>query len=336
MSWVALPTSTEEYAVFSDGDPHELLNPTILSHSCAADTLEEWQATGNPAARALQRALEADSSGFLWHAGAETFTLNERVLVLGILNVTPDSFYDGGRYAQRERAVARGMQMAEEGADIVDVGGESTRPNACAVTLEEEKRRVLPVVEELANRGVRVSIDTQHATVAQAALECGACVINDVTGFRSNEMISVMASSDAGGIVMHMQGEPRTMQRKPTYSWATGEVALFLAGALDRLSRAGVDEHRLVVDPGIGFGKTVEHNLELLKNIGLLRGLGRPVLLGVSRKSFIGHILDLPVEQRLEGSLASASAAVMRGARVIRVHDVLPTVRAVRILERLL
>ncbi len=271
-----------------------------------------------------------------WEFAGEQFDLTRRILVVGILNVTPDSFFDGGRYINVDSAVAGGTRMAEEGADIIDVGGESTRPGSQPVDVDEELRRTIPVVEELAAKGFLVSIDTRRSTVADSAIRAGASIVNDVTGFKSPAMIELMSETTAGGIAMHMLGDPRTMQDDPTYEWATGEIALFLAKALNKLSAKGVDTKRIVIDPGIGFGKTVDHNLELLRNTSILLDLGRPVLIGVSRKSFLGGILHLPVEDRLEGSIAAATAAVMRGARLVRVHDVQPTVRAMRIVERFL
>lgn len=271
----------------------------------------------------------------LWRFAGRTYDLSRRVLVMGVVNCTPDSFFAPSR-CQAEEAVRRAMAMVEAGADLVDVGGESTRPGASEVPVDEELRRVIPVVRELCREGVTVSIDTRHVPVARRALEEGAAIVNDVRGMRDPAMRALMASCDAGGVVMHMRGEPATMQQEPRYEWVVGEVACFLADSLDLLEEAGVSPERLVVDPGIGFGKTLAHNLELLRHIPDLLLMGRPVLVGVSRKSFIGHILGLPPEERLEGSLAAATAAVLRGARIVRVHDVRETVRAMRVAEHLL
>ncbi|MCU0612285.1 MAG: dihydropteroate synthase, partial [Candidatus Eisenbacteria bacterium] len=278
-------------------------------------------ASGESLPRAYARYRDARAVRSTWRFGAQRHDLTDRVMVMGVLNCTPDSFYDGSRRASAREAVAAAREMVEAGVDIVDVGGESTRPGAAAVSPDEEGRRVLPVVEAAAAMGVPVSIDTRRAAVARQAIRAGATIVNDVSGFRDSTMVEALADSSAGAVVMHMRGEPATMQDDPRYDWPLGAVALFLAGALDRLAAAGVAEERIVIDPGIGFGKTLDHNIELLRNIGSLRYLGRPVLVGVSRKSFIGGILGLPPDQRLEGSLAAACAAVLRGARIVRVHD---------------
>lgn len=298
--------------------------------------LDLWRANAHPAVRALERCLDLPSRRFVWEFSNDSFDLSNRVLVMGVVNVTPDSFYDGGKHFELQRAVEAGLAMAADGADIVDVGGESTRPGAEEITISEELRRVVPVVRKLVDAGVRVSIDTRHSRVAEEALQAGASIVNDVTGFRDSSMVELLAASDAGAVVMHMQGVPQTMQQNPTYQWVTGEIALFLAGALDRLGKAGLAEKRVVIDPGIGFGKTLDHNLELIKELDKLACLGRPMLVGLSRKSFIGHITNLPPSDRLEGSLAATTAAVLNGARIARVHDVLSTVRAMRVVERLL
>ncbi|MBN1423870.1 dihydropteroate synthase [Candidatus Fermentibacteria bacterium] len=286
--------------------------------------------------RVFDRYVNASSTCTVWRFDRFAFDLTSRVVVIGILNVTPDSFYDGGLHAGAEDAVSAGLAMADEGADIIDVGGESTRPGAGPVPVEEQMRRVLPVVERLTARGILVSVDTRHPAVAREAIRAGARIVNDIAGFVNPEMVDALAETAAGAFIMHMRGSPATMQRDPQYAWVTGEVAGFLGQALDRLTDAGVDAERTVVDPGIGFGKTLEHNVELLRSVGSLLCLGRPVLVGVSRKSFIGKILDLPADLRLEGSLAAGCAAVLRGARLLRVHDVPETVRAMRVLEGLL
>jgi len=285
---------------------------------------------------AITRYLDAPTTCSSWRFSGCEYDLTSKVLVMGVLNCTPDSFYGGSRFPSVREAVDAGRAMIEAGVDIVDVGGESTRPRATPVEAEEECHRVLPVVESLAPLGRPVSIDTRRAGVAREALRAGATIINDVSGFRDPEMLAVLAESTAGAVVMHMQGDPATMQEDPQYQWVVGEVAAFLADALDRLVRVGVAEERAVLDPGIGFGKTLLHNIELLRRISDLMFLGRPVLVGVSRKSFIGQILGVPADERLEGSLAAACAAVLRGARIVRVHDVRETVRAMRVLERLL
>jgi dihydropteroate synthase len=269
-----------------------------------------------------------------------------RTAVMGIVNVTPDSFSDGGRFLDPEAAVAHGIELAEQGADILDVGGESTRPGAAPVPADEELRRVVPVVERLAaTTNVPLSIDTTKAAVARAALDAGATIINDVSAGRSDsEILGVTAEAGAGYVVMHMQGEPRTMQADPHYDDVVAQVGDFLADRIEVARAAGVADGALAADPGIGFGKTVEHNLRLLAGLPALADrVGVPVLVGTSRKTFVAKVLaragaasgDLPVDQREEGTLATVVWAVERGASIVRVHDVLPAVRAVRLLDAL-
>ena len=339
MSLVVLPHKAQgKLMMVRAGDKGPQIETEQIAETAASFEiiLDRWRASGHPAARALERCLDVSQRRFVWQFSDVSFDLSSRILVVGVVNVTPDSFYDGGAHFDLKRAVEAGLAMKADGADIVDVGGESTRPGAEEVAISEELQRTIPVVKELADAGVLVSIDTRHPQVAEEAIKAGAAVVNDVTGFRDPAMADLVTRSTAGAVVMHMQGAPRTMQRNPTYEWVTGEVALFLAGALDRLETAGVGEERIVVDPGIGFGKTLGHNLELIKSLDLLTCLGRPILVGLSRKSFIGQIADLPPRDRLEGSLAAATVAVMNGARIVRVHDVLSTVRAMRVVERML
>lgn len=271
----------------------------------------------------------------LWRCGGWAFDL-ARPRVMGILNVTPDSFSDGGRFGSPEEAVEAGLAMFAEGADIVDVGGESTRPGADPVTPDEEAARVLPVVEELAGAGC-VSIDTRNAATARAALAAGAAVINDVSGFRDPAMIEVAAASDCGVVVMHMLGEPKTMQaEEPHYDDVVVEVRDYLATQAAMLEEAGMVRDRIAIDPGIGFGKTVEHNLTLIRDVGEFAATGYPVVLGASRKSFIGAVLGIEdPKQRVAGSLAVAAFAWLRGAHVLRVHDVRETVEVLRMVEAL-
>ena len=244
---------------------------------------------------------------------------------MGVLNVTPDSFSDGGRWLDPDAAVAHGLRMVEEGADVVDVGGESTRPGADPVPLDEELRRVLPVVEALTPH-VRVSIDTRKAGVAEAAIAAGATLVNDVSA--SLAPVAAAAGKGVGWVAMHMQGDPRTMQREPTYADVVAEVREFL---VERASNAGVDE--VWIDPGIGFGKTMEHNLALLAHLDELVATGFPVVVGTSRKSFLGRLTgNAPTEDRLEASVATAAWALAQGAAMVRVHDVRPTVEAARLL----
>lgn len=266
-------------------------------------------------------------------------TLSRRCHVMGIVNVTPDSFSDGGRYFHANDAIEHGLRLAGEGADILDVGGESTRPGAASVTDEDESDRVLPVVEALAAKTtVPVSIDSSKASVAKAALDAGAQIVNDVSAARFDEaMLPLVAERRAPIVLMHMLGDPRTMQKDPRYDDVVGDIAAFLDDRADVAIANGVDRERIVVDPGFGFGKTREHNLVLLQRLRELRSLGFPVLAGTSRKSFIGATLgDLPVEERLEGTAATVALAVASGASIVRVHDVLQMRQVVAMVEAVL
>ncbi len=258
-----------------------------------------------------------------------------RARIMGIVNVTPDSFSDGGEFLEPERAIAHGRELAVEGADVLDVGGESTRPGAKAVSAEEELRRVGPVVEALAgDAGPPVSIDTSKRAVAEAALEVGAAMVNDVTALRADpELAGLCADRGCEVVLMHMLGDPRTMQENPTYEDVVDEVKAFFSERIEYAASEGVDEERIWVDPGIGFGKTVEHNLELHRRLGELAELGRPIAFGSSRKSFIGSLTGAEVDQRLGGTIASNVIAYANGARMLRVHDVAPMRRALTIAE---
>jgi dihydropteroate synthase len=251
--------------------------------------------------------------------------------VMGVLNVTPDSFSDGGRFVRRDQAIAQALAMVEEGAAIIDVGGESTRPGAAEVAIEEEIRRVVPVVEALAAElPVPISVDTSKAEVMKAAVEAGAGMINDVYALRRGGALQAAASLEVPLCLMHMQGQPRSMQVEPRYDDVVAEVAEFLRQRVECCLQAGIERNRLLVDPGFGFGKTLAHNLSLLKHLDVLSAQGLPVLVGMSRKSMIGTVLDAPVEKRLFGSVAVATLAAWQGAKVIRVHDVKATVDAIR------
>lgn len=257
-------------------------------------------------------------------------------VLMGIVNVTPDSFYDGGKRFDSAKAVADALEMVDSGAEILDVGGESTRPGAEPVPLEEELRRVLPVVRELRkNSNVSISIDTYKEAVARAALDAGADIVNDISALRFDpEMAALVARENVPLILMHMQGVPRTMQVEPHYQDVVQEVQDFLAERIHCAKEAGIAKRQIIVDPGIGFGKTLAHNLALLKDLGSLNSLGQPLLVGVSRKAFIGKILNLAgPEERLEGSLAAAVAAALNGANIIRAHDVSETHRALRVAD---
>ncbi|HWA54087.1 MAG TPA: dihydropteroate synthase [Solirubrobacterales bacterium] len=255
---------------------------------------------------------------------------------MGVVNVTPDSFSDGGRYLDAQAAISHGEELLRDGAEILDVGGESTRPGAEPVGEAEELRRVVPVVEALAGKGV-VSIDTSKAAVAAAAIYVGATMLNDVTALRGDAaMAGLCAERGVGVVLMHMPGNPRTMQDDPRYGDVVDDVKAFLAERVEYALAAGIAEKRIWLDPGIGFGKTLEHNLELLRRLGELRELGRPLVIGASRKSFIGKVDGSSVEERIGGSLASAVLAAAEGADVLRVHDVAETAQALAVTSAIL
>jgi dihydropteroate synthase len=264
------------------------------------------------------------STLFELECGAYTLALGSRTSVMGILNVTPDSFSDGGRFLDKESAIAHGKALAEAGADIIDIGGESSRPFSDPVTAEEEIKRVVPVIEGLARHlTVPMSIDTTKARVAAQALDAGAVMVNDIGALRLDEaMAKLVADRDVPVVLMHMQGNPENMQANPTYKDVVGEVKDFLADAIDRAEEAGIDRSKIIVDPGIGFGKTVTHNLRLIKDLSALQPLGVPVLIGPSRKSFITKVLGPGDERREVGTQAAVTAAAMNGVHIVRVHDV--------------
>lgn len=256
---------------------------------------------------------------------------------MGIVNVTPDSFSDGGEFLDPERAIAHGRELADEGADILDVGGESTRPGARAVDAAEELGRVVPVVEALAKDGPKVSIDTSKTEVARAALDAGASMVNDVTALRADPGLAALcAERDCEVVLMHMLGDPRTMQENPVYHDVVDDIKVFLAERIEFATVAGIHRERIWIDPGIGFGKTVEHNLELHRRLGEFAELGRPVAFGSSRKSFIGKLTGAGVDQRLGGTIASNVIAYANGARMLRVHDVAPMQEALTVADAIL
>jgi dihydropteroate synthase len=277
-------------------------------------------------------------AGRLWHLRQRTLSFADRPLVMGIVNVTPDSFSDGGRHDTLQGALAHALKLAEDGADLLDIGGESTRPGSTPVPLEEEVRRVVPVVRELARRTtIPLSVDTSKAEVARQSIEAGAQIINDVTALADPAMPELARATSAGVILMHMQGTPQTMQLDPRYDDVVNEIISFFEARLQVLTDLGIAAERIVVDPGIGFGKTVEHNIQLLARLEELTRLDRPICLGVSRKKFFGKLLDRPVGERLAGSLAVACFAMCRGAaQILRVHDVKETRDAVVMLAALL
>jgi dihydropteroate synthase len=253
---------------------------------------------------------------------------------MGILNVTPDSFSDGGSHRSVEESVKHGIALAEQGADMIDIGGESTRPGAPPVSIEEEMSRVLPVIKGLApSLKIPLSIDTRHAEVARQAVELGAEIVNDVSGLRSPGMIEVLKRTGAAAIVMHMRGEPNGMQSNTVYDDIVGDVGGFLNSRVEEAANAGIDPSRLAIDPGIGFAKDVKGNLDIIRRLREFRSYGRPILVGASRKGFIGKIVGGTPDERLTGSLVAASAAIMNGANIIRAHDVLETVKMARMAD---
>jgi dihydropteroate synthase len=277
--------------------------------------------------------------GRLWKIGDRIFDLSRQGLIMGVLNVTPDSFFDGGNFFDAETAVEHGLRMAAEGAHIVDIGGESTRPGAEAVALEEELRRVLPVIEQLRRRSeVIISIDTSKAEIARAAIRAGASIVNDVTGGRGDEeMMPLIAETKSAFIIMHMQGTPQTMQVAPQYTNVVSEVFDFFRQQYAGAIVYSIDPMAIAFDPGIGFGKTLEHNLELLAQLERLRACDRPIVIGVSRKSFLGKLINsAQISDRLAPAVALTSLLRARGADVLRVHDVKENVNALKVTEAIL
>ena len=268
----------------------------------------------------------------IWRAGDRAWEFPRSPLIMGIVNVTPDSFSDGGQYATPKAAVAHALSLAAEGADILDIGGESTRPGAPAVSESEELARVIPVIEQLAGQTeAALSIDTQKPAVAEAAISAGAVIINDIAANRTEpQMWKIVAAARAGYVAMHMQGTPQTMQDAPEYTEVWAEVRAFFEERLERFTKAGLNAEQVMFDPGIGFGKTVEHNLALLAGLERFTNMKRPLLVGASRKSFIGRLTEAAVEDRLAGSLACACRAPEAGAAVLRVHDVKETNQALQ------
>jgi dihydropteroate synthase len=280
----------------------------------------------------------SDFEFMLLRARQFEFTFPRPALVMGIVNVTPDSFSDGGQFFDTNAAVEHGLKLIEQGAEILDVGGESTRPNAAPVSEAEELRRVLPVIEELAGHiKIPLSIDTTKAAVARTALQAGASIVNDVAANREDDdMWRAVAEARAGYVCMHRQGTPQTMQASPVYADVVREVGEFFFERIERMSGCGVKPEQIILDPGIGFGKTLEHNLQLLGALGNFGTLARPLLIGVSRKSFIGKLLGAELAARLPASLACACLAVEAGVQIIRTHDVAESVQAIRMTEAVL
>ncbi len=265
----------------------------------------------------------------------KTYTLGKRTLLMGVLNVTPDSFSDGGLFFDQEKAIAHGLRMMEEGADFIDIGGESTRPGSKPLGLEEELRRVIPVIESLAKEGeVPISIDTYKSAVAERAIAAGAEIINDISGLHFDPLLGKVAAKEGVPIVlMHIRGTPETMQKDVHYDSLFSEILQYLKESIRRAESAGVDPQQIIVDPGIGFGKNLEDNLLIIKHMQEFRVLGKPLLLGTSRKTFIGKILNAEVNGRLEGTLSSIAICAMNGAHIIRCHDVLQARKAVAVAD---
>ncbi len=275
---------------------------------------------------------------YLFQARGQNHILGARTWIMGVLNVTPDSFFDGGHFEDKNKAVDHALKLEADGAEMIDVGGESTRPGSDPVPVEIEMNRVIPVIEAIRKRtSCLISVDTTKARVAEAALEAGADIINDISSARHDiRMFELAHRFKAGLILMHMKGEPGNMQDKPSYENVLAEVKVFLKERLDMAVAYGIPKERIIIDPGLGFGKRLEDNLRLINNLTTFRELNRPVLVGPSRKSFIGKILDLPPEERLEGTIASAVLCLVRGAAILRVHDVKAVKRAVLVAEAIL
>lgn len=272
---------------------------------------------------------DVEGRSFVLKARAKSWVVGPQTLIMGILNVTPDSFYDGGRFFEPAAAVKRALEMVEEGADWIDVGGESSRPGASSVDTGEELKRVVPVIGELASRGVTVSVDTTKSEVARAALEEGAEIINDISAFSMDtRMASVCGEYGAASVLMHMRGTPATMQNDVRYEDLVGEVFTFLKASLERAAESGIEIERTIIDPGIGFGKSREGNLEIIRRLREFTPLGRPILVGPSRKSFIDRAPGGDLRERLAGTLAASTVSIMNGANILRVHDVKAARRA--------
>lgn len=275
------------------------------------------------------------STSAVWAIRGRVLPLADRVHIMGILNVTPDSFSDGGRYLNPDDAIARALGMVEQGADVLDLGAESSRPGAVPIDEEEERRRLLPIVEAVCRRvSIPVSIDTTKASIAERALDAGAAIINDISALRFDaRMGAVVAKSGAGVILMHMQGTPQTMQHAAQYADVVAEVRRFLKARVEAAREMGIGPKRILLDPGIGFGKNCRHNLALLNQLETVSMLGRPLVVGVSRKAFLGKVLDRPVDKRLMGTAGAVAVSIMKGVRMVRVHDVEPIRDVVRIIE---
>jgi len=336
-----LPSSAAAHAS-SSKQPNT--NEVILAGT--PDQLREFlkAMTKNPGTEQLSKKIKTLLDNYLRSdykikCRGTVLDLNARTHIMGILNVTPDSFSDGGRYLDTDRAAKRAREMAAEGADIIDIGGESTRPGARPLSEDEELARIIPVIRQLTGElTTPISVDTYKSAVAEKALAAGASLVNDISGLRfSPDMAKVAADHGAAVVIMHIKGTPRDMQEKPVYADVVTEVAQYLEEGVAMAVSAGVDREQILIDPGIGFGKTLEHNLTILERLGEFRAIGRPVLLGTSRKKFIGTVLDAPeAERRLEGTAATVALGIERGARVMRVHDVAQMARVARMTDAIL
>ena len=287
-------------------------------------------------------ALEVDKTLDLYDSkpqpikvGSLKLNFGKRTYIMGVLNVTPDSFSDGGKFVDVDKAVSHALEMVKDGADIIDVGGESTRPGAKAVSVKDELKRVIPVIEKIRKKTkAPISIDTTKSEVARQALAAGADMVNDVSGLRFDKKLAKIAARNGVPVIlMHIQGKPRSMQRKPLYKDLIGEILDYLSKSIKIAEAYGISRKNIIIDPGIGFGKTVKHNLEILKRLKEFRALGRPILIGTSRKSVIGKTLGLPVEERLEGTAATVSLSILNGADIIRVHDVKQMSRVAKMMD---
>jgi len=279
-----------------------------------------------------------DKKEFILNFRHRKYNLSERTHIMGVLNVTPDSFSDGGKFLSIDKAVSQALKMVEEGADIIDIGGESTRPGSQPVTLKEETQRVIPVIETLVKKiQIPISVDTYKSQIALKAMEAGAELINDISGLRfDSEMVKLAAKYNVPVVIMHIKGTPQNMQESPYYENVLKEIKDYFEERVNFADSMGIQEQNLILDPGIGFGKRFEDNLAILKNLKEFKKLDRPILVGLSRKSFIGKILDLPVEERLEGSLGALACSIMQGANIARVHDVKESVRVAKVVDAIL
>jgi dihydropteroate synthase len=274
---------------------------------------------------------------YIWRVGPHSLDCGARTLVMGIVNVTPDSFSDGGRFFDPEVAVSRAIEMVHDGADIIDIGGESTRPGSGPVSVEDEQQRVAPVIKRLAAElDVAISVDTRKHEVAEAAVDVGATIVNDVTAGSDPDMFQLVRETAVGMVLMHMKGEPKTMQESPRYDDVVREVHDYLDSRMKAAVDAGIEWDRLCIDPGLGFGKTTDHSLRLMKETDALLDLGRPVLVGPSRKSFVGDVLRTEIGERLEGTAGAVAYMVAKGAHIVRVHDVKEMTRVVRVVDAIL